>query len=160
MIGALTFSRELKAVGRLLDGLGEIHFKRADLRLERTPDKIELSQLTIVSPQLRIDATGDVALAPLQPVLSSPLNVAARLSAAGDIAILFDGMKLLDAAPAEAGYRNVTKPIVIAGSAVAPDTSSFWALLDEGAENARGSFGVGLRALNARLGAASKTAER
>jgi hypothetical protein len=160
VIGALTFSRELKAVGRLLDGLGELHFKQADLRLERTPDKIELSQLTIVAPQLKIDATGDVELAPLRPVLLSPLNVAAQLSAAGDIAILFDGMKLLDAAPGQAGYRNVTKPIVIAGSAVAPDTSSFWALLDEGAENARGSFGVGLRALNARLAASSKTADR
>jgi hypothetical protein len=160
VIGALTFSRELKAVGRLLDGLGEIRFKQADLRLERTPDKIELSQLTIVSPQLKIDATGNVELAPLRPVLLSPLNVAARLAAAGDIAILFDGMKLLDAAPAQAGYRNVTKSIVIGGSAVAPDTSSFWELLDEGADNARGSFGVGLRALNARLGAASKTAER
>ncbi len=51
VIGILTFSRELKAIGRLLDGLGEIHFKRADLKLERTPDRIELSQLSIVSPQ-------------------------------------------------------------------------------------------------------------
>jgi len=160
VIGILTFSRELKAVGRLLDGLGEIHFKQADLLLKRTPDKIELSQLTIVSPQLKIDATGDVELAPLRPVLTSPLNVAARLAAAGDIAILFDGMKLLEAAPGQAGYRDVTKPIVIAGSAVAPDTSSFWSLLDEGAGNARGSFGVGLRALNSRLGGSSKTSER
>lgn len=159
VIGVLTFSRELKAIGRLLDGLGEIRFKQADLRLERTPDKIELSQLTIVAPQLKIDATGSVELAPLRPVLASPLNVAARLAAAGDIAILFDGMKLLDPAPGQAGYRNVTKPIVIRGSAVAPDTSAFWALLDEGADNARGSFGVGLRALNARLGA-GKAADR
>ncbi len=160
VIGALTFSRELKAVGRLLDGLGEIHFKQADLLLKRSPDKIELSQLTIVSPQLKIDAAGDVELVPLRPVLLSPLNVAARLAAAGDIAILFDGMKLLDAAPGHAGYRNVTKPILIAGSAAAPDASSFWALLDQGAGNARGSFGVGLRALDARLGASRKASGR
>jgi hypothetical protein len=157
-IGILTFSRELKAVGRLLDGLGEIHFKQANLRLERTPDKIELSELTIVSPQVRIDATGDVALAPLRPVLLSPLNVAARIGAAGDIAVLFDGMKLLEGETRQPGYRNVTKPIVISGSAVAPDTSAFWALLDEGADNARGSFGVGLRALNGRLEAGRKSA--
>jgi hypothetical protein len=160
VIGILTFSRELKAVGRLLDGLGEIHFKQAELRLKRTPDKIELSELTIVSPQLKIDATGDLELAPLRPVLLSPLNVAAHLAAAGDIAILFDGMKLLEGEPGQAGYRSVTKPIVIAGSAAAPDTSAFWALLDEGAGNARGSFGVGLRALNSRLEAPRKTAAR
>ena len=122
------------------------------------PDKIELSNLTIVSPQLKIEASGDVELAPLRPVLLSPLNVSARIAAAGDIAILFDGMKLLEAAKGQGGYRNVTKPIVIAGSAAAPDTSGFWALLDEGAGNARGSFGVGLRALNSRLEAGRKTA--
>ncbi len=158
VIGILTFSRELKAIGRLLDGLGEIHFKQADLRLERTPDRIELSQLSIVSPQVRIEATGDVELAALRPVLLSPLNVSARIGAAGDIAVLFDGMKLLDAEKGQGGYRNVTKPVVIGGSAAAPDTSAFWALLDEGAGNARGSFGVGLRALNSRLEAGRKTA--
>ena len=158
VIGILTFSRELKAIGRLLEGLGEIHFKQADLRLERTPDKIELSNLTIVSPQLKIEASGDVELAPLRPVLLSPLNVSARIAAAGDIAILFDGMKLLEGEKGQGGYRNVTKPIVIAGSAAAPDASAFWALLDEGAGNARGSFGVGLRALNSRLEAGRKTA--
>ena len=54
--------------------------------------------------------------------------------------------------------RNVTKPIEIAGSAATRDTSSFWALLDEGAGNARRSFGVGQRALNAKLGAGRKSA--
>ena len=157
VIGILTFSRELKAIGRLLDGLGEIRFKQADLKLERTPDRIELSQLSIVSPQVRIDATGDIELAALRPVLLSPLNVSARIGAAGDIAVLFDGMKLLEGEKGQAGYRNVTKPIVIAGSAAAPDTSAFWALLDEGAGNARGSFGVGLRALNSKLEAGRKS---
>ena len=156
VIGLLTFSRELKAVGRLLDGLGQIRFKQADLLLERTPDRIELKQLSIVSPQLKIDAAGDIELAPLQPVLLSPLNVTARLAAAGDIAILFDGMKLLEGERGQPGYRKVTKPIEIVGSAAAPDTSSFWALLDEGAGNARGSFGVGLRALNAKLESGGK----
>jgi hypothetical protein len=160
VIGILTFSRELKAVGRLLDGLGEIHFKQADLKLERTPDRIELRQLSIVSPQVRIDATGDVELAALRPVLLSPLNVSARIAAAGDIAVLFDGMKLLEGTKGQSGYRNVTKPIVISGSAAAPDTSAFWALLDEGAGNARGSFGVGLRALNSKLEAGRKSAAR
>jgi hypothetical protein len=157
VIGFLTFSRELKAIGRLLDGLGQIRFKQADLRLERTADRIELKELSIVSPQLKIDAAGDIELAPLQPVLLSPLNVTARLAAAGDIAILFDGMKLLEGERGQPGYRNVTKPIAIAGTAAAPDTSSFWALLDEGAGNAGGSFGVGLRALNAKLEAGRKS---
>ncbi|HUL83114.1 MAG TPA: hypothetical protein VL131_13285, partial [Gammaproteobacteria bacterium] len=137
--------------------LGQIRFKQADLLLERTADRIELKQLSIVSPQVKIEAAGDIELAPLQPVLLSPLNVTARLAAAGDIAILFDGMKLLEGERGQPGYRNVAKPIEISGTAAAPDTSSFWALLDEGASNAGGSFGVGLRALNAKLEAGRKT---
>jgi hypothetical protein len=157
VIGFLTFSRELKAIGRLLDGLGELHFKQANLRLERTPERLELRELSIVAPQLRINASGRVDLVPLRPVLLSPLHASAQLAAAGDIAILFDGMKLLEGERGQAGYRNLTKTIQITGSAAAPDTSEFWALLDEGANNAGGSFGVGLRALNSRLEAGRKS---
>jgi hypothetical protein len=75
-------------------------------------------------------------------------------AARGDVAILFDGMKLLveegdDAS--EQDYRAFVRPIRITGTPAEPDASAFWALLDEGAENARGSFGVGLRTLNRKL---------
>lgn len=155
-IGILTFSRQLRAVGRLLDGLGEIRFEQADFELRRTvPERIDVDRLRIVSPQLEIDAAGSLALAPLRPLLESPLDVSAQLAAAGDVAILFDGMGLLDEETGEAGYRAMSRRIRVGGTPIAPDTSDFWELMEQAGENARGSFGAGLRALNRRLEAAA-----
>jgi hypothetical protein len=152
VVGFLTFSRELKAIGRLLDGLGEIHFQRASVRLDRKQlERIELTDFSVVSPQLRLNASGRLDVAPRQPLLASPLELSAQLAARGDVAVLFDGMGLLEEKAGSTGYRALTRTIDIHGTAANPDASEFWALLDEGANNARGSFGVALRALNSRL---------
>jgi hypothetical protein len=152
VMGVLTFSRELKAVGRLLDGLGEMKFERAEIVFERqTSDQISLSNLFVLSPQLRLEAAGSLALAAQRPLLLSPLDVSVQLAARGDVAVLFDGMRLLQEEVDAAGYRQLTMPVRVTGTPVEPDTAEFWALLEQGANNARGSFGAGLRALNRRL---------
>jgi hypothetical protein len=152
VVGFLTFSRELKAIGRLLDGLGEIHFQQANVRLDRKQlERIELSDFSVVSPQLRLNASGTLDVAPRRPLLDSPLELSAQLAARGDVAVIFDGMGLLEDKAGSTGYRALTRPVDIRGTAANPDASEFWALLDEGANNARGSFGVALRALNSRL---------
>ncbi len=152
VIGILTFSRELKAIGRLLDGLGEIRFSSAEVELARTtPDRIELESLALVAPQLRVEAMGALRVAPQQPLLTSPLDLSAQIAARGDVAVVFDGMGLLERETSGSDYRDLRRRVEITGTAAEPDASSFWDLLDEGATNARGSFGVGLRALNERL---------
>lgn len=152
VVGILTFSKELKAVGRLLDRLGEIRFQQANFLLERsTLDHIDLSNLSVRSPQLEIAASGSLALAPQRPLLLSPLDLSAQISAKGDVAILFDGMHLLEDSVDDAGYRNLTRVVHVDGTPIEPDTSEFWELLEEGADNARGAFGAGLRALNRSL---------
>jgi hypothetical protein len=151
-IGILTFSREFRALSRLLDGMGEINFNTADLTLDREGgDELTLSTMLIVSPQLRLDASGMLALDAGQPLLLSPIELTAQLAANGDVAVLFDGMELLEDESGSAGYRAVTQPISISGSPAEPDASSFWNLLGEGADNARGTFGMSLRFLNRRL---------
>jgi uncharacterized protein involved in outer membrane biogenesis len=156
VIGFLTFSKELKAIGRLLDGLGELKFSQATLRLDRSElHRIDLRDFSIEAPQLRVTATGNLAVGPQQPLLESPLALSTLVAARGDVAIVFDGMGLLVDKPDAAGYRDLTRRVDIGGTAAEPDASAFWDLLDEGAQNARGSFGVGLRALNSRLEASS-----
>ena len=63
-------------------------------------------------------------------------------------------MKVLEEDADAAGYRSLTRPIAIRGTPAEPDAEEFWALLEEGATNAGGSFGVALRALNRQLEAA------
>jgi len=81
---------------------------------------------------------------------------AMQLAARGDIAVLFDGMKLLEASADADGYRDLTRVVHVDGTPLEPDVSEFWQLLDEGAGNARGAFGVTLRALNRRLEAGAQ----
>lgn len=152
VIGILTFSRELKAIGRLLEGLGEIRFEEAEIVLERSePGHLELSRLLVRSPQLEIDASGTLSLARQRALLRSPMELTARVGASDDVEILFDGMGLLGEEASDSGYRELTSEVRIGGTPSEPDTSDFWRLLEEAAENSRGAFGVGLRALNRRL---------
>ncbi len=124
VIGFLTFSKEFRAVGRLVDGIGTMRFEEAEFLLSRaTLERIELRNLFVLAPQLRIDATGAIELAPERPLLLSPLDVSARLAARGDVAILFDGMQLLETGAGNAGYRELNQRIAIGGSPAEPDTS-------------------------------------
>ena len=126
--------------------------RSAQLETERSePDRIEVSQLFVESPQLLIDASGSLALAPRRPLLLSPLDVSATLAANGDVEILFDGMGLLEDEVNEAGYRELTRAVRLGGTPTEPDTSAFWELLEEAANNSGGALGAGLRALNRRL---------
>jgi hypothetical protein len=157
VIGILTFSRELRAIGRLLDRLGEIRFREAEFLLDRSaPDRFDVSTFFVRAPQLMIDARGSLALAPQRPLLLSPIDVSAQIAATGDMAILFDGMGLLEEETGDAGYRDLTRIIRVGGTPIQPDTSDFWELLEEAANNSRGAFGAGLRALNRRLESAGK----
>jgi hypothetical protein len=157
VIGILTFSRELRAIGRILDRLGELRFEEAEFVLARTgADRLELENVLVRGPELRVRASGSLERSgPEQPVVLSPLEISAEIAARGDVGILFDGMELLEETADTAGYRALTRPIAIRGTPAAPDAEEFWALLEEGAENAGGSFGVALRALNRQLEAAA-----
>lgn len=154
VIGVLTFSRELRALARLLEGLGEIPFERFDIALTRaSSERLELETFVLRAAQVEFDAVGSLMLAPGRPVLLSPLELSTRIAARGDVAVLFDGMDLLE--PAADGrdddYRALIRPVVIGGTPSEPDATAFWELLGEGADNARGVFGAGLRALDRRL---------
>lgn len=156
VIGILTFSKELRAIGRILDRLGELRFEEAQIVLERSAaNRLELENLLVRGPELRLRASGSVERSgPEQPIVLSPLEISAEVAARGDVGILFAGMDLLQENADAAGYRALTKPIAIRGTPAEPDAEEFWALLEEGAENAGGSFGVALRALNRSLEAA------
>ena len=156
VIGILTFSKELRAIGRILDRIGELRFEEAEFVLARTgADRLELENLLVRGPELRVTATGSLERSgPEQPVVLSPLDISAEIAARGDVGILFDGMKVLEEDADAAGYRSLTRPIAIRGTPAEPDAEEFWALLEEGATNAGGSFGVALRALNRQLEAA------
>jgi hypothetical protein len=60
-------------------------------------------------------------------------------------------MGLLEPEEDARGYRPLTRPVTVSGTVAEPDTSDFYAMLDEAAENSGGAFGFGLRRVNKQL---------
>lgn len=150
--GFLTFSKELKAIGHLLGELEELRFSTLDVVLARTdPGRFEFADFTVLSPLARIEATGGLEVDLDRPLALSPVDVRVELATGGDLTVLFDGMGLLQPAADVQGYRPLNRPLSVGGTVAEPDTSDFYAMLDEAAANAGGSFGVGLRAINKKL---------
>jgi hypothetical protein len=152
VVGALTFSRELKAIGRILDQLESLQFSRLSASLVReSPQRLELRGFDLVAPQLHLQGEGQVVLEKQGRLLDSPFSASVEMATNQDMTILFDGMGLLEKDPDVLGYRSLSRPLQIDGTLSEPDTSDLWQMLDEAADNARGFFGMGLRTINRKI---------
>ena len=152
MGGALLLSQELKAIGRMLGELEELEFDTFRLVLARpAPQRFEVATLEVLSPVAHIEGSGGIAVDADTPLPLSPLDVRLDLATRGDLTILFDGMGLLEAEEDARGYRPLTRPVTVSGTVSEPDTSDFYTMLDEAAENSGGAFGFGLRRVNKKL---------
>jgi len=151
-LGVITFSKQLKAVSRLLGELEALEFDTFELALAReTPRRFAISELAVVSPLARIEGSGGVEVEPGLPLVESPLDVSLDLSTNGDMTILFNGLGLLQEGTDEHGYRPLTQPVTVGGTVADPDTSDFYEMLDEAATDSKGVLGVGMRKVNKKL---------
>jgi hypothetical protein len=151
-VGALTFSKELRAVGRLVGNLQELRVHEARVHLQRDPRRgLILDAFDVRSEEIAVHGSGSIRRERTKPLLDREMRLDVDLAASGDAAIVFDGLGLLgDAAGAAGaadvrGMRRVTHTVSITGSLGAPDASDLWQTLDAAAERARGAFGVALR---------------
>jgi hypothetical protein len=150
--GTLTFSSQLRAIGRLLDDLDELHFSRLRLSLLRdSPQRLRLDEATLLSPLLHLEGSGNIAKQPGQALAQSPMEASVEIATRGDMSILFDGMGLLEESANSHGYRPMNRSLTVGGTLAEPDISELWNILDEAAGNARGSFGLGLKTINRQL---------
>ncbi len=151
-LGVITFSKQLKAVSRLLGELEALEFDTFDLVLAReTPRRFAIAELSVASPLARIEGSGGVEVEPGLPLVESPLDVSLDLSTNGDMTILFNGLGLLQEGTDEHGYRPLTQPVTVGGTVADPDTSDFYEMLDEAATDSKGVLGVGMRKVNKKL---------
>jgi hypothetical protein len=152
VVGFLTFSKQLKAVSRLLGELEELEFDTFSLELAReTPRRFAISELTVVSPLAVIDGSGGIEVEPGQPLATSALDASFDMATRGDLTILFDGLGLLGDSEDEQGYRPLTRPVTVGGTVSEPDTSAFYEMLDEASRDSKGVVGVAMRRINKKL---------
>lgn len=156
--GTLLFSPEFRAVGRLVRQLAAFPFDTMAIEIARTdPQRVQMQSLHLLADEFEVQGEGGVTLLDDQPLTHSPLDLTVRMATKGDMAILFDGMKLLEKQPDARGYRALRQPFVIAGTLAAPDASALYAMFDEAAQNAGGAFGLVLRGVNKKLRKSEKT---
>ena len=152
VLGFLTFSKQLKAISRLLGELEALEFDTFDLELARqTPRRFAISELRVVSPLAVIDGGGVVEVEPGVPLVASPLDASFDMATRGDLTILFDGLGLLGNDESERGYRPLTRAVTVGGTVSEPDTSAFYEMLDEASRDSKGVVGVAMRRVNKKL---------
>ncbi|MEE4273667.1 MAG: hypothetical protein V2I67_18475 [Thermoanaerobaculales bacterium] len=152
VLGFLTFSKQLKAVSRLLGELEALEFDTFAVELAReTPSRFAISELEVVSPLVVIDGSGGVEVEPGQPLATSALDASFDMAARGDLTILFDGLGLLGDGEDDEGYRPLTRPVTVGGTVAEPDTSAFYEMLDEASRDSKGVVGVAMRRVNKKL---------
>lgn len=152
VVGVLTFSKQLKAIGRLLDELEALEFDTLSIELAReTPRRFAISELRVDSPLARIDGGGGIEVEPGVPLAASPLDASLDIHTHGDMTILFAGLGLLGPDEAGDGYRAVRRPITVGGTVSEPDTSDFYDMLDEAAQQSKGVVGAAMRRTNKKL---------
>jgi len=152
VLGFLTFSKQLKAVSRLLGEVEALEFDTFSLELAReTPRRFAISELKVVSPLAVIDGRGAVDVETGMPLAASPLAASLQVATRGDLTILFDGLGLLADGEDERGYRPLTRPVTVGGTVSEPDTSAFYEILDEASRDSKGILGVAMRRINKKL---------
>lgn len=152
VVGVITFSKQLKAVSRLLGELEALEFSTFELALAReTAGRFAISGLEVVSPLARIEGKGGVDVEPGLPLVESPLDAHFDMATRGDMTILFEGMGLLQEGIDEQGYRPLIHPVEVGGTVAEPDTSQFYEMLDEASKDSKGVVGVAMRRVNKQL---------
>jgi len=149
--GTVTFSSELRALGRLVRRLSEVPIDRLEASGTLTPDgQLHLEQMRLESPELRLAATGKVDNAKSRDLLGQPLSVQATLAASGDLAVILRGMHLLNPAAAD-GYGLMNRPFLIAGTIGQPDFHPLYDLLAQAVGNSHGTWGMLMRTVQAEV---------
>ena len=146
------FSKEFGAISRLVKNLPEFPYDTMEVTIVRTaPDTVHLHSLTLRTPNTLITGFGVVYLQDDLPAAESPMELQIQLATRGDLAILFDGMKLLQDTPDASGFRPLREPITVRGTLDEPDASELYDRIDEGIQNAKGLFGWALRRVQGKI---------
>jgi hypothetical protein len=116
--------------------------------------RVEVRQMNVRADELLMTSTGHVVPPedPEVPLIEGDLTVELDMAVRGDMAKLFDGLRLLeDGEPDEQGFRHVAEPFVIEGTLAEPDASQLWETLDAGIDHAHGAWGRALRGARKRF---------
>lgn len=115
-------------VDQLAQALGEFNYDLLSVRLTRDELlNMSLQDVSLVSPDVRLNGRGSVSYVVGQPLLEQPLSLSLQIAARGKVEQLLGRLRLLDTTKDELGYTKVKEPVVLGGTLTRPDPSAFFA---------------------------------
>jgi hypothetical protein len=152
LLGAVTFSPELRALSRLLGQLAEMPLNRCEATGQLAADgRLSLEHLRIDAPELKLDLSGDIPDAKSANLIGQPLSARAAVQAHGNLAVILGGMKLLGQ-PGADGFRPLNAPVAVGGTVGRPDLRALYDLLARAVSDSRGTWGLLMRKVQDRIG--------
>jgi hypothetical protein len=114
-------------VDQLAQGIGEFKYDLLSVRLSRDELlNMNLENISLVSPEIRLNGRGTVSYVVGKPLLEQPLNATLSFAARGKIEQLFTKARLLDGSKDELGYSRTKEPVTLGGTLAKPDPTAFF----------------------------------
>ncbi|MBI2516977.1 MAG: hypothetical protein HYV95_08680 [Opitutae bacterium] len=114
-------------VDQLAQALGEFNYDHFSLKLVRDESlDVELQDISLVSPEIRLNGSGRVTHEAGKPLLEQPLNVSLTLAGRGKIEQLVGRLHELDGTRDELDYARAKNPVVLGGTLAKPDPTPFF----------------------------------
>ena len=126
-LGVVTddFVNKTKILSDIAKALSEIPFDQLSVTASRDASlNLQLTDFTLISPEVRIGGGGDIRYVAGVPVLAQPLAVQLNLGARGKLGDLIKRAGLLEARQDNLGYAAFAVPLRIAGTLGNPDTNA------------------------------------
>jgi hypothetical protein len=125
-LGVVTddFVNKTKILSDIAKALSEIPFDQLSVTATRDATlNLQLTDFTLISPEVRIGGGGEIRHVAGVPVLAQPLTVQLNLGARGKLGDLIQRAGLLEARQDNLGYAAFAVPLHIAGTLGNPDTN-------------------------------------
>ncbi len=117
-------------VDQLAQGIGEFNYDLLSVRLSRDELlSINLEDISLVSPEIRLTGRGEVAYVAGTPLLAQPLNASLSFAARGKTEQLLDKLNALDGTKDELGYARTKAAVTLDGTLAKPDPTGFFTRL-------------------------------
>lgn len=117
-------------VDQLAQIIGEFNYDLLSVRFERDELlNMNLQEISLVSPEIRLNGRGSVGYVVGRPLLEQPLSVSLSIATRGKVEQLFTRLRLVDGTKDELGYAKSRETITVGGTLTRPDPSAFFSKL-------------------------------
>ena len=152
LAGTLSFSSELRALGRLVRKLGEMPVERLRVSGARdTSGSLVLREFRLDSPQVRLLGRGRVPAVEGVPLVARKLDLTVELTAKDEMAVILGNMKLLEKRPRPDGFLPMKQPFAIGGEVGQPDPSPLYDMLARAVDGSSGTWSLIMRKVQKEL---------